>query len=104
MMKHQFVFWFVWSVMVQSLFGATFKVSSAEEIEALMKSEKLSEGDTIIWADGDYPDEELKLVKVHGSEGKPIILKAETPGGVILRGESRFSFGVKWWVIEGPSF
>lgn len=104
MMKHQFVFGFVWSVMIQSLFGATFKVSSAEEIEALMKSEKLSEGDTIIWADGDYADEELKLDKVHGSEGKPIILKAETPGGVILRGESRFSFGVKWWVIEGFHF
>ncbi|MDA8968441.1 polysaccharide lyase 6 family protein [Akkermansiaceae bacterium] len=93
-----------WLCLVQILHGAMHHAASAEDIEAIVESGKLSAGDTIVWADGVYADEELKLDGVHGAETKPIILRAATPGGVVLRGESRFSLGVKWWVIEGFHF
>ncbi|MDC1206287.1 polysaccharide lyase 6 family protein [Akkermansiaceae bacterium] len=90
--------------LIQLLSGATHHVASAEEIEAIIESGKLSAGDTIVWADGEYADEELKLDNVHGTEAQPITLRAATPGKVILTGESRFSIGVKWWVVEGFHF
>lgn len=90
--------------LIQVLQGATHRASSAEQIEEIIESGKLAAGDIIVWENGEYIDEELSLNKVHGTEEKPIILRAAKPGGVILTGESRFSIGVQWWVIEGFHF
>ena len=95
---------FLLVLLICRTFCAEHLASSAEEIEGLIESGKLSPGDTIIWADGEYTDEELKLDHVHGAEDKPITLRAATPGGVVLLGESKFSIGVRWWVIEGFHF
>ena len=65
---------------------------------------KLSAGDTVFWADGEYSDVTLKLDGVNGKPSQPIKLRATTPGGVVLCGESRFHLGVKWWEIEGFHF
>jgi poly(beta-D-mannuronate) lyase len=88
----------------QGLQAATHHVASAEEVEVVIGSGKLMPGDVIVWADGEYPDEELQLNDVHGTEAAPILFRAATPGGVVLLGESRFSIGVEWWVIEGFHF
>ena len=82
----------------------THNVSSADEFEALIESGKLSAGDSIVWADGIVTDIELDIVGVDGTEAAPITLRAATPGGVVVRGESRFKVGSKWWVIEGFHF
>lgn len=84
--------------------AAIHAINSAEQIEEIIESGRLAPGDTIVWADGEYVDEELSLNEVHGTEVAPITLRAATPGGVILRGESRMSLGVKWWVVEGFHF
>ena len=87
-----------------STLAATHHVESANQIESLVKSGDLFPGDTIVWADHEYTDELLKLDGVNGSPSHPITLRAATPGGVVLRGKSRFCIGVQWWVIEGFHF
>lgn len=82
----------------------THNVSSADEVEALMASGNLAAGDSIVWADGIANDVELNFEGVDGTEAGPITLRAATPGGVILRGESQFRLGAGWWVIEGFHF
>lgn len=82
----------------------TYNVKSADDFETLIESGKLSAGDTIIWADGIAKDVELNIEGVDGTEAQPITLKAATPGGVILRGESQFKIGSQWWVIKGFHF
>ena len=79
-------------------------VNSADDLEALFESGKIAPGDTITWADGDFKDVEVNLSGIDGTEAAPITLKAATPGGVILKGESQFKVGAKWWVIEGFHF
>lgn len=79
-------------------------VRSAEEFESLIASKRLAPGDVIIWADGVFEDVELDIAGVDGTGARPITLRAATPGGVILRGESRFNVGSRWWVIEGFHF
>ncbi len=79
-------------------------VRSAEEIESLIKSRRLTPGATIIWADGTFKDVELNVAGVDGTNAQPITLRAATPGGVILRGESQFTVGAQWWVIQGFHF
>ncbi len=82
----------------------TFNVTSADDVEALIESGKLAAGDSIVWNDGVLKDVELDIEGVDGTEEAPITLKAATPGGVVLRGESQFKVGSKWWVIEGFHF
>jgi len=82
----------------------TFQVSSADEVETLIESGKLSSGDTILWADGTYRDVELDIKDVDGVAGQPITLRAATLGGVVLKGESKFRVGTQHWVISGFHF
>ena len=84
--------------------AATHHVKSAKQVESLIKSGDLSAGDTIVWADNEYSDVTLKIDGMNGTPSNPITLRAATPGGVTLRGESRFQIGVQWWVIEGFHF
>src|SRR5215468_477040 len=71
---------------------------------ALKKAVKsLQPGDTVILSDGAWRDTEIKLI-VDGSEDKPITLRAQTPGKVILSGKSRLSIGGKWLVVQGLVF
>lgn len=86
------------------LWAAEHAVASSEEVEALIQSGGLSPGDAIVWTVGEYFDEELDIQGTHGQESHPITLRAAKPGGVILRGESRFHLGAHWWVIEGFHF
>ena len=80
-------------LLISSADAATHSVESAEQVEVLIKSGKLSAGDTIVWADNEYSDVTLKLDDVHGTRENPITLRAATPGGVVLRGQSRFHIG-----------
>ena len=79
-------------------------VSSADDLEALFESEKIAPGDTVVWADGTFKDAEVNIFGIDGTEAAPITLKAATPGGVILKGESQFKVGANWWVVEGFHF
>lgn len=82
----------------------THNVASADDVGSLIESGDLTAGDTIVWADGVTSDVELDIVGVDGTENHPITLRAATPGGVILHGETQFKIGSKHWVIAGFHF
>jgi hypothetical protein len=82
----------------------SFNVASADEVESLIESGKLSAGDAIVWTAGTYRDVELDLVGVDCTQDQPITLQAENPGSVVLKGESQFKVGAQHWVIKGFHF
>ncbi len=91
-------------VLVASLypqsFAATHEVNSAEAIGELIESQSLLPGDVVIWANGEYSDQEIELNGLNGTPQKPVTLRAASPGGVILLGESQIRTNARWWVIE----
>ena len=89
---------------VGSTQAAMHRVHSASEVESVIELGDLSPGDTIVWADNELTDQVLNIKGVSGTRSDPITLRAATPGGVILRGESQFSLGAQWWVIQGFRF
>lgn len=82
----------------------THNVASADEVEALIEAGSVAAGDTVVWADGILKDVELNIEGADGTEKAPVTLRAATPGGVVLKGESQFKVGSQWWVIEGFHF
>jgi poly(beta-D-mannuronate) lyase len=60
-------------------------------------------GDTIVLADGDWRDARI-VFAAHGAEGRPITLRARTPGKAILSGASRLQIAGEYLVVDGLSF
>ncbi|MBO6494503.1 MAG: alginate lyase [Roseivirga sp.] len=76
-------------------------VHNLEEYEKATKD--LKPGATIILANGEWQNAELRL-KAKGTKEKPITLKAETPGKVMLTGESNLAFSGEFIEISGLVF
>ncbi|MEQ9307505.1 MAG: polysaccharide lyase 6 family protein, partial [Marinoscillum sp.] len=77
-------------------FGAEYTVSSAGQLNSL----NLSAGDVVTWTDGTYSNQNITF-NGSGTQNNPIILKAETPGGVILNGSSKLNIYGSYLIIEG---
>src|SRR5262249_36160641 len=60
-------------------------------------------GDTLLMADGDWSDADL-LFEGDGTAEKPITLRAQTPGQVILSGRSRLRIAGSHVVVDGLCF
>ncbi len=60
-------------------------------------------GDEVIWQDGTYYDQRINF-NFSGSAEAPVVLRAETPGGVILKGESFVKFGGDYITVSGFHF
>jgi poly(beta-D-mannuronate) lyase len=78
-----------------------FPVASTTQITSAMAS--AHPGDTVtmtnkIWQDADV------LFKGNGAAGSPITLRAQTPGGVLLSGNSRLRISGNWLVADGLHF
>ncbi|MEL6534533.1 MAG: chondroitinase-B domain-containing protein [Bacteroidota bacterium] len=80
-----------------SLLAANFTVSSASQFNAL----NLSPGDVVTWTDGTYSANQRISFTANGTANNPIILKAETPGGVIFTGETTMDISGDYVIIEG---
>ncbi len=74
-------------------------VSSIEEFEALDLS-ALESGEVIVWKDGTYDTVNISI-STSGSPSKPIILRAETPGGVIFTGSSTLTLDAGYIQVSG---
>ncbi len=80
-----------------SLGATNYPINSADDIEDLT----LVPGDTVIWKNGTYTNQEVNFIRFFGTAEAPIVLKAETPGGVIFTGESPMKIYVTHLIVEG---
>ncbi|MDC6352202.1 chondroitinase-B domain-containing protein [Zeaxanthinibacter sp. PT1] len=62
-----------------------------------------SPGDEIIMANNEWSDVEIRFVG-YGTEERPITLKAETPGKVVIKGKSDLKLGGEHLVVDGLYF
>ncbi len=76
-------------------------VGDTAALTAALKS--AAPGDVILFQDGEYTDLVLNF-KASGKEGAPITLKAQTPGGVVLKGASQLKLTGSYLVAEGFCF
>jgi poly(beta-D-mannuronate) lyase len=76
-------------------------VSDAEELNTAIANAQ--PGDEIILADGIWEDIQIRFTG-NGSENKPITLRAETPGGVIIQGESDLKLGGEYLIVKDLQF
>lgn len=78
-----------------------YLVHSADEIERL--EGRLRPGDIVTMADGTWRDQHIVL-KASGQAGRRILLRAQTPGKVVLTGTSRMSIGGDRLEVAGLLF
>lgn len=81
--------------------SAVVKVSSVGEISAAMT--KAQPGDTIVMRNGVWKDAAI-IMEGEGKQNKPITLRAETPGQVVLTGASTLNIGGSYLVVDGLVF
>jgi poly(beta-D-mannuronate) lyase len=81
--------------------GRRHRVADARQFNAL--SGKLAPGDQVILAEGTWSDSTLRL-DAQGSEARPILIAAETPGETVLTGTSSALFSGSNLIIRGLTF
>ncbi len=103
-MKKAFIFSAAVSLLMCCGVGDTDKitlVSNATELsEAIAGAEP---GAEIVMKNGVWTDIQIDFVG-YGTERSPILLKAETPGQVILQGQSNLRLGGNYLVVDGLYF
>ena len=78
--------------------------SSVSDNDALYKAISEAEpGDNIVMTNGTWKDVQIKITN-SGTEDKPITLSAETPGEVILQGQSNLELGGDYIIVDGLYF
>ncbi|AZQ64682.1 T9SS type A sorting domain-containing protein [Flammeovirga pectinis] len=94
-----FLFFFSIGILLPYLnaFSETYTVSSDEEFSELV----LVAGDVVIWKDGTYSDQNIRFTGQVGTASNPILVKAETPGGVIFTGTSKVNFFGSYLIVDG---
>lgn len=80
--------------------GQFYFVSSASEIDDLPN---LNPGDTVVMTNGTWTNQEIEFAAI-GTENAPITLRAETPGLVVLNGDSTLEISGDWLVVDGLRF
>lgn len=85
-------------------FSQLSRAALVENIEQFNKAAaSVSPGDEIVLANGTWNDVEFVL-KGKGQADNPITLKAQTPGKVIITGQSNLAFSGEYIVISGLVF
>ena len=93
-----------WGVLVVepgSVGAETIRVDSIDALNDAVP--KASPGDEVVLADGVYRDAELRIHGT-GAEGSPILVRAETVGGVNLTGESNMRIWGRFVTVQGFNF
>jgi poly(beta-D-mannuronate) lyase len=77
------------------------RVNDAGQLRAVAAAAK--PGDVLVMRNGVWSDQKL-LFRAEGAADRPIVLRTETPGQVILRGDSRLNLAGRHLVVEGLWF
>lgn len=83
------------------IFSGSYPVNNADEIRTIMSTAE--PGDTLIMTNGTWLDQLIEF-EGEGAEQDSIYLIAETPGEVIISGESYFRLSGKYLVVSGLNF
>lgn len=78
--------------------AAEFPVRSAADIERL--APQAAPGDVLVMSDGDWHDQKINLT-ARGTAEKPVTLRAQTPGKVVLTGNSSLLVDGEHVVVSG---
>lgn len=89
------------SVISGEMNSNTLKVTSIAQFEKVMP--ELVPGDTVVLADGVWTDFQI-TVTGEGTAKKPITIRAETPGQVILSGQSNLRLSGQHLIVSGLYF
>ncbi len=81
--------------------GGEFLARTADEISLVLQN--ASPGDTILLNDGVWTDQWIRF-EGNGTEQAPLVLRAQTPGRVVLTGKSRLDISGHWLVADGLRF
>jgi len=84
-----------------SALATEYYVTTSREITSAMN--RAQPGDTLTMANGIWRNEDIDFYG-NGTEDNPIVLRAETPGQVILTGKSRLDVNGSYLVIDGLYF
>ena len=76
-------------------------VASAAQISTAMQTAQ--PGDVLVMADGDWTNQRIRF-EGFGTSAAPITLRAETPGQVVLGGNSKINISGSWLVVDGLRF
>lgn len=85
----------------RSVGAAIIPVRWASEIQSAMS--RALPGDTLLMRNGEWVDQHIVFAGT-GTESDPIVLRAQTPGGVILTGTSSLHLQGEWLVVDGLIF
>ena len=91
-------------VLQASLLPGTSRAQSTAPPDVIAKALPTAKpGDVLVIADGTYENQLLEL-RGRGSSERPVVVRAETPGGVIFSGRSALSIEGEQLVVEGLLF
>src|ERR1700741_1349341 len=76
-------------------------VNNIEELNNANKNAK--PGDSIILQNGEWKNVTISLDCI-GSKDKPVIIKAQTPGKVLITGNSKLKIGGQYIIVDGLYF
>ena len=92
---------FIILAFMQSIDAKNIIVSTAEEMKIAAK--KVEPGDTLTLANGEWKDQVI-TIRAEGTADKPIIIRAETAGKVVLKGKSQLRFSGSYLIVDGLYF
>ncbi|MFC1619538.1 chondroitinase-B domain-containing protein [Candidatus Neomarinimicrobiota bacterium] len=81
--------------------GAEYFVSNADQIDSMLAS--VVPGDTLTMVNGSWMNAEI-FFHADGVEGQPILLRAQTPGQVVLSGTSYLQIAGEYLIVDGLYF
>jgi chondroitinase B-like protein/dockerin type I repeat protein/PEP-CTERM motif-containing protein len=89
------------AVLCNDAAGTEFVVSSAAQISTAMQTAQ--PGDILTMTDGTWTNQRIQFGGF-GTSGAPITLRAQTPGQVVLNGNSKINISGDWLVVDGLKF
>ena len=82
-------------------YSTIIPVKNIEELNSANKNAK--PGDTIILQTGEWKNVTINLDCI-GSKEKPVVIKAQTPGKVLITGNSKLKIGGQYIIVDGLHF
>jgi len=86
-------------LLAHSVFGGEIRITPETDLKSAIKG--VQPGDVIVIANGTWTDPKLSFEALAGTAERPIHIRAETPGKVLLVGDVEFRFSGKHLVVSG---